>query len=145
MSVYVPQDPTRHTRQARSKYRNTKVRFQGENFDSIGERDRWIFLQDAQRSGKICNLQRQVRYPLVVNGIEICTIVPDYSYNATVQTDFGPSLGLIVSDFKGGYAIPADWLLKAKLLKAIHGIEIHIVKKASDPLIPLEKHKKVKK
>ena len=113
----------------RSKYGSKKCKAMGLTFDSQGERDRYFFLCDAVRSGKIKNLQRQIKYPLEVNGQLICIIIPDFVYDLPDGTQ-------IVSDFKGGYKLPPDWPIKAKLLKSIHGIEIHIVRTPTAPLTP---------
>lgn len=46
--------------ESRSKYNNQKVKFKGETFDSVKERDYYIYLLDRQKRGEICNLKRQV-------------------------------------------------------------------------------------
>jgi len=132
---YVP--PLTRTKK-KSKFRNTKCKAQGEKFDSIGERDRWFFLEAAQREGKIRNLERQVKFEMIVNGEHICDMKPDYAY------EIAPSWEKIISDFKGGYKLPADWTMKRKLLKALYGVEIYIVKSPTEPLKPEAKKGKKK-
>ncbi len=48
-----------------SKYNNRKIRVGGEVFDSKREYNRWRELRLLERSGIICNLQRQVKFRLI--------------------------------------------------------------------------------
>lgn len=48
-----------------SKYNNQKIRVSGEVFDSEREYNRWCELRLLERSGIICNLQRQVKFRLI--------------------------------------------------------------------------------
>lgn len=48
-----------------SKYNNQKIRVSGEVFDSKREYNRWCELRLLERSGIICNLQRQVKFRLI--------------------------------------------------------------------------------
>lgn len=48
-----------------SKYNNRKIRVGGEVFDSKREYNRWCELRLLERSGIICNLQRQVKFRLI--------------------------------------------------------------------------------
>lgn len=48
-----------------SKYNNQKIRVGGEVFDSKREYNRWCELRLLERSGIICNLQRQVKFRLI--------------------------------------------------------------------------------
>ena len=49
----------------RSKYKNKKVFFDGHNFDSKKERDRYEFLKNAQDAGIIEQLELQVKFELI--------------------------------------------------------------------------------
>lgn len=137
MSMYIPKDPTKHARAKKSKYRNTKCKAAGKKFDSVGERNRWFFLSEAQREGKIRNLRCQVEYSLNVNDIHICNYIADFVYQLDltklVQNLTGYKNGIamshdVVEDFKGGYRLPPDWPIKQKLMKACHGVDVKIVK-----------------
>jgi len=131
------------------KYGNKKVTADGKKFDSIIERDRYYFLSAMQREGKIRNLQCQVRFDCVVNGEKICAYVADFVYsvvlterlkltvpffgdanNATAQTIY--ETRKVVEDVKG--CVTPMFRIKAKLMKAVHGIEILIVKSPSLPI-----------
>lgn len=48
-----------------NKYRNKKVTYNGMEFDSGKERDRYFELEVMQRAGQIRNLRRQVSFELV--------------------------------------------------------------------------------
>jgi hypothetical protein len=147
--MYIPKDPTQLKRAKKSKYRNVKTKAQGRKYDSVGERERAFFLQEAQRQGKICNLEYQVKYCLKVNGIEICNYIADFVYEKVYDKNKlkragtyviqAPDLLIvgdtsIVEDFKGGYRLPPDWPIKQKLMKACHGIDVKIVKEPTAAL-----------
>jgi len=131
MTTYIPTDPLAAERQKRSKYKNKKCKMAGQKFDSCGERDRFFYLNDAQRQGRIRNLQCQVKYALVVNDELICHYIADFIYEMPQRsiTAKGEQIfHTIVEDFKGGYRLPPDWPIKQKLMKACHGIDVIIVK-----------------
>lgn len=99
---------------SKSKMNNTKVVYNGITFDSKKERDRYKLLVILQRQEVISMLSLQVRYKLIVNGQLICTYVADFVYTKNDQ--------IVVEDCKG-FRTPV-YLLKRKLMKAIHGIDI---------------------
>jgi hypothetical protein len=112
-----------HTRgvnlQARglSKYRNVPTVVDGKRFPSKREAKRYgelRFQQDA--TGLIADLQTQVRYRIEVNGVKVCDYVADFVYRDLVTGE------TVVEDCKG---FRTDvYKLKAKLMKAVHGITI---------------------
>jgi len=110
-------------RKRKSKYGNKKVSYLGKNFDSIGERDRYIFLKDRQARGEIRNLRCQVSCELKVNDELICRYIADFVYETSTRE--------VVEDFKGMET--AIFRLKKKLMAACLGINIHIVKKPTLP------------
>ena len=77
-----------------------------------------------ERGGSIKDLERQIKYDIVVNGEKICKYVADFRYN---QIEEDGSQKEIVEDAKG--VETADFKLKKKLMKAVHGIEIKLSKK----------------
>lgn len=127
--VYIPKNPCALEKAKRSKYRNKRVSAQGRNFDSVIERDRFFFLQDAQRRGEIRNLRCQVEFSLDVNGRHICDYVADFVYDRAVDGQVG-----VVEDVKGGYKKLPVFSLKEKLMLACHGITIRIVKSPTLPI-----------
>lgn len=48
-----------------NKYRNKRVEYKGIKFDSIKERDYYLYLLDRESRGEIKNLRRQVKYILI--------------------------------------------------------------------------------
>ena len=99
------------------KYRNKKTVVDGISFDSAKEARRYAELVLLERTGVIQNLRRQVRFPLSVNGQLICTYVADATY-----TENGHE---ICEDTKSPVTrkLPV-YRLKAKLMRAIHGVAI---------------------
>lgn len=96
------------------KYGNRRTEVDGVTFDSKAEAARWQQLQLLQRAGEIRNLQRQVSYPIVVNGVKVCIYRADFVYE--------DECGQVVEDVKGMKT--PTYNLKKKLMKAVHGIDI---------------------
>lgn len=118
--------PLQEAKPVRRKYRNTPTVVDGVRFDSKKEARRWGELQLLQRAGEIRNLQRQQRYPLEVNDRLIATYVSDFTYfeKAGIVCDGEDGFRLVVEDSKGVQT--PEFKLKAKLMKAIHGIEVRL-------------------
>lgn len=89
----------------------------GRTFDSQKEGERYRHLKAEQLAGRIGGLRCQVRFAIRVNGVRVCAYVADFVYvRGSVR---------IVEDVKG--LRTAVYKLKARLMKAAHGIEIHEV------------------
>jgi hypothetical protein len=99
------------------KYKNRKTVVDGITFDSQKEAHRWGVLKLMEKAGEIEELDRQVRFALRVNRQEICCYIADFTYRRKIN-----GRGLIVEDVKGHRT--RDYILKRKLMKAIHGIEV---------------------
>ena len=112
----------------RSKYGNIKVEAQGQKFGRVGERDRFFYLSEAQREGRIRNLKSQVPYTLTVNGYAICKYIADFVYE--IHYGYERRIETIVEDFKG--IKTKEYILKEKLMLACHGIKIKVVKTPTD-------------
>jgi hypothetical protein len=98
-----------------SKYRNQRTEVGGIKFASKREARRYQELKTLEDAGEIHGpIGLQVRFPLFVEGIKICTYVADFVY---VRDHFE-----VVEDVKG-YRTPM-YKLKKKLMFAIHGIKI---------------------
>lgn len=97
----------------RGKYGNIKAEAEGIKFHSRREANRWMALRLMEKAGEIKDLQRQVAYPIEVNGIKICDYIADFVYEK----------GEIVVEDAKGYRTEI-FNLKAKLMKAVHGVEI---------------------
>lgn len=105
----------------RPKFLNVKTTdAQGIVHDGKGECERWQELQLLERAGAISQLRRQVPFAFVVNGILIAQYFADFVYREGEAT--------IVEDHKSPRTRKlAAFVIKSKLMKAIHGIEIRIV------------------
>ena len=80
-------------------------------FDSRFEMLRWIELQLLERAGEITHLRRQPAFPIVVNGVKVCTYEADFAY-----CEDGSE---VIEDVKG-VATPV-FRIKAKLMRAVWG------------------------
>lgn len=69
-----------HLMPKRPKLGNRHVTVDGEKFDSRLEAGRWQTLRLLERAGEISDLRRQVRFPLLVQGIEIGHYTADFVY-----------------------------------------------------------------
>lgn len=103
------------------KYHNTKVKINGEIFDSKKEAARWQELLLLQRAGKISHLNRQVTYTLIpsqyIDGKCVersVKYVADFVYHQDGQ--------LVVEDTKGMKT--PEYVLKRKLMLSVYGIRI---------------------
>lgn len=105
----------------RPKYNNRKVvDASGAVHDSQKEFRRWQELQLRQRAGEISSLRGQVPFALVVNGELICQYVADFVYLDGAAT--------IVEDCKSPPTRKlAAYRIKAKLMQALHGLQIREV------------------
>ena len=99
-----------------SKYRNTRITVDGHNFMSIREADRYSVLKLLERAGKIKGLRLQPRYPLVVNGHKIATMVGDFEYLEEGQIVTEDSKGVVTDVFR----------IKAALFKALYGRPVRV-------------------
>tara|TARA_R110000787_G_scaffold189468_2_gene301106 strand:+ start:1702 stop:2055 length:354 start_codon:yes stop_codon:yes gene_type:complete len=109
-----------------NKYGAKKTQFMGYTFDSRWEAERWGQLTAMERAGAILDLERQIKYDIIVNDQKICRYIADFRYT---QVEEDGSETKIVEDAKG--VETADFKLKKKLMLAVHGIDIKLSKKRS--------------
>lgn len=96
------------------KYRNQPVEIDGIRFASKREGRRYSELKLLERGGVIRGLKLQPRFPMEVAGVLVCTYVADFAYERDGR--------MVVEDAKG---VRTDvYVIKAKLLKAIHGFDV---------------------
>jgi hypothetical protein len=107
-----------------SKYRNKPTEVDGLRFDSKKEATRWKQLRLLEANGEVRNIQRQVTYPLTVEGKLVCKYKADFVYEELRK---GVWLS-VTEDVKGqtNGGPMRIFRLKAKLMQAIHGIEIRV-------------------
>lgn len=112
----------RYTRKPR-KYHNEKVAVSGITFDSKKEADRYCELLLLQRAGRISELQRQVKFKLLPTQRgeqrteRPVTYIADFVYTQDGR--------VVVEDVKGMKT--REYVIKRKLMKYFHGIEINEV------------------
>ena len=111
-----------------NKFFNHKVEYNGIKFDSTLERDRYIFLSDAEKRGLIKNLRRQVVFEIIPKQTHTVAkqLKTKVRYeervlesNAEYTADFVYTLGdrEVVEDTKSTYTRKeADYVLRRKLL-----------------------------
>lgn len=100
---------------ARNKYGAVKTEVDGIVFDSKREAQRYRDLSLLQSCKEISALDRQVDYPIVVNGVKVSKYVADFVY----QDRNGK---VIIEDSKG-FRTPV-YRLKKKLVEALYGVKI---------------------
>jgi len=96
------------------KFNNRKTIVDGIEFASRKEANRYGELKVLRDAGAISSLQLQVRYKLKVNGCHICDYIADFVYMRDGQP--------VTEDVKGRRT--PVYSLKAKLMRAVHGITI---------------------
>ena len=104
-----------------SKYGNIKTTTSdGITHDSIKEANRWCELKLLERAGKICHLQRQVKYHLIPkqDGEREVSYIADFVYH---NAEGGK---LVVEDVKSTATRTKEYIIKRKLMLWIHGIKI---------------------
>lgn len=116
-----------------SKYRNKIVGEDGqpydktrhkERFQSVAEWEHWRHLCIHEKAGDIAGLRRQPQFPLIVNGVKVCTYVGDFYYRTTKPTGDGPCQ--VVDEVKGYET--ATWKMKRKLFEALHpAIQLRVI------------------
>lgn len=110
-----------------NKYRNTKVKFYGMEFDSKAEGERYLILRQMERQGKIQDLRRQVPFELIPaqkgknRNERSCEYIADFTYLQDGE--------MIVEDVKSDITrkLP-EYIMKRKLMLYIHHLSISEVK-----------------
>jgi hypothetical protein len=103
--------------QVSRRYLNKPVQVDGIKFASKTEARRYAQLQLLQRAGQISELRPHPKFDLVVNGHKVCTYTGDAEYIERGER--------VVEDTKSPRTrVNPTYRLKAKLMRACHGIEI---------------------
>jgi len=103
--------------QAKSKYGNKKVEFDGKIFDSKKELAHYLTLRMMEKAGVISDLKTQIPFELNDGGTHSLKYIADFTYLENGQ--------LKVVDVKG-YKTRV-YLKKKKLMQSVHGITINEV------------------
>ena len=130
----------------RSKYGNRKVTIGGIKFDSEREAKRYLILKEYQNKGDISDLKLQVVYELIPAIKELKSVVlktKTIQKEVTIQQpityrcDFTYIHNdvLVVEDVKiSTKMLPAEYKLKKKLMRYVHGITIKEVFKPTETI-----------
>lgn len=102
--------------QAPSKYRAVPTVVDGIRFDSKAESRRWCELRIAQMAGRISGLERQVPWPIEINGVKVGVYTCDFTYREGDE--------FVVEDVKGFFDPAAK--LRIKIVEALYGIKVRI-------------------
>lgn len=114
-------NPSRFGSKRVNKFRAVRTEFDGHAFASRAEALRYAELKLLVRAGAISDLALQPKFQLSVNGHKIASYVADFSYSQDGRT--------IVEDVKSPATRTPVYRLKAKLMKALHGIDVSEVMK----------------
>lgn len=101
----------------KNKYRAQPVVTDEGRFASKKEYADWTALKVQERLGYISHLERQVRFPLTINGQLICTFIADAVFFDRASNK------RVVADSKG--VLTPVYKLKKKLMKALLNITVH--------------------
>ena len=93
----------------------------GITFDSKKEAWWYLHYRAMERNGEIINLERQIPFPVQINGKHICKYFADFVY-----TDNKGNRHVIDVKSKMTEKLPV-FRLKKKLVEALYNIEIEIV------------------
>lgn len=102
------------------KYGARRTEVDGIKFDSKAEAERYGVLKIFEQAGAISDLKIHPRYPIEVNGERVCIYVADFAYRDVCRGT------TVVEDVKGTRT--AAFILKKKLMWAVHGIEVREVR-----------------
>ena len=104
---------------SRSKYKAVPTVVDGVRFASKAEAKRDAELQLLAKAGDIINLKRQPRFPLVVNGVKVCTYVGDWRYRERARWKHQADTFCDVVEDRKGVLTPA-FKIKWALAKALY-------------------------
>jgi hypothetical protein len=114
--VLDPTSPVLQPRAKRHKYGAKATEFLGVRFDSRREAVRYQELLIRGQAGELCDLELQPSFPIVVNGVKVCTYRADFGYRELATNQ-------IVTEDSKGWRTPV-YRLKKKLVEAQYGIQI---------------------
>lgn len=104
-----------------NKYSAVVCEADGITFASKAERRRYFVLKVRQERGEISGLQVHPSWPLEVNGVKLGRYSPDFVYwdNARAMS--------VVEDVKSRPTKTRDYILRKKLMLALHGVTVEEV------------------
>ena len=130
----------------RPKYGNKRVEWQGIAFDSKKEMQRYLVLKEAQDKGIISDLELQPKWELIPKITEtyvkhlktkdkVCERTAQLPIAYTADFGYVKDGERIIEDVKiSPKMLPKEFVLKVKMMRAIHGIKIRCVYKANEEI-----------
>ena len=100
------------------KFGNIPTRIDGHLFHSKKEAHRYLELKAMQAGGLIRDLELQPAFDLAVNDVKVCRYIADFRYR-DLSTD-----EVVVEDVKSPATRTREYVLKARLMLAVFGIEV---------------------
>lgn len=114
---------SRFGRTRKGKYGAIRTEYRGVVYDSKSEAHYAMYLDALVKAKKIAGWDRQRRVPLVVNGVKVCTMVPDFLVlHRSRNNEYVEVKGMETAVYK----------LKAKLFRALYPDVLYTVVKAKD-------------
>lgn len=125
------------------KFNNRKMSTPDGEFDSKGEWQRWIFLKEAEKNGRISDLRRQVKYTLIPTQYKAVEVklktktkvvqrVAEHEISYKADFVYEKDGETVVEDYKG---YPNDrWPYVKKMMLFFHGAAVREVKKPTEPI-----------
>ena len=110
---------------AQNKYNARRVTVDGTTYDSKREAKICEEFKILERAGQITNLVIHPSWTIEINGVHICDYTADASY---YDVRGGNCKGFHVIDVKSDPTITDRFRLVCKLMKAVHQIDVEIVK-----------------
>lgn len=99
--------------QKRTKFNATRAEYGGRVYHSMKEANYAAELDLLKRAKEIRDWEPQVRFDLVVNGLKICTIIPDFRVILADGTEE-------IHEVKSYGTMTEIWRLKRKLFEALY-------------------------
>jgi hypothetical protein len=103
-----------------NKYNARKTQVGNLVFDSGAEARHYNDLLLMFAAGEITDLERQIVYPLVVNGVKVATYIADFRYTDVVS---GAQIVVDVKGYRKGAAY-SMFRLKKKLVYALYNVDV---------------------
>lgn len=105
--------------QGKNKYGAIKTEYNGVMYDSKAEAHRAAELDLLARTGVIENIERQVKFPIIINGVKVFTYLADFTYQ------YKRTGVKVIEDVKG--VRTAMFNLKKKCVEAQYGVTINLI------------------
>lgn len=102
-----------------SKYKNKWVVIDGIKFQSTAEGNAFVEYKRRKAAGEIKDFERQRRYKLIVNGIQVSSYRADF---VVIHWDNSEQIVDVKSSFTRTLN---DYIIRKKLMKALFGIDIY--------------------